>query len=61
MSVEKTELMFIETRGDLVDTISELKQFKIIGMDLEAHNYRSYLGKLNIYTDCQDAPYFVSA
>jgi len=44
MSVEKTELVFVETRGELVDTISDLKEHNIIGVDLEAHTYRSYLG-----------------
>lgn len=42
--IEQTELMYVDTVDKLKAMIKELEKETIIGMDVEAHNYRTYLG-----------------
>lgn len=42
--IEQTELMYVDTVDKLKAMIQELEKEPIIGMDVEAHNYRTYLG-----------------
>lgn len=43
-SVDTTDFAFIQTSNELNVMIEELKQHSVIGVDLEAHNYRTYQG-----------------
>merc|ERR1719233_2658644 len=56
-SVDVTELVMVETPSQLSDMINYLKQYQVIGVDLEGHTYRTYQGitcLIQISTDTRD-------
>ncbi|KFB40901.1 AGAP002300-PB-like protein [Anopheles sinensis] len=44
LSLEETELVFIDQESQLADLLSDLKEAKEIAIDLEHHSYRSFQG-----------------
>jgi len=42
--VESTPLLYVDTVDKLEEMITELKKEPVLGLDVEHHNYRSYLG-----------------
>jgi len=43
-SVDSVDLTYVDTKDKLHNLVAELKTHKIIGVDVEAHTYRSYHG-----------------